>query len=135
MVRSFIEEVRHALRLFRKQPGFTAIAVASLALGIAVNATVFSWVERILLRPLPGVQASNEMVSLKTVAPNGDLLDSSYLDFRDFRDQAKTFAGVIAFKQRPLYMGKAPDIQRVWSEMVSGNFFDVLHVKPLLGRT
>jgi hypothetical protein len=114
---------------------FSLVAIASLALGIAINATVFSWVERILLRPLPGVFIPGEIVSLKTVAPNGELPDSSYLDFRDFRDQSKTLAGVVAFKQRPLYLGKAPDIERVWSEMVSGNFFDVPGVKAMLDRT
>jgi hypothetical protein len=75
------------------------------------------------------------MVSIKTIAANGNLLDSSYLDFRDFRDQAKTLSGVIAFKQRPLYLGDPPNVERVWSEMVFGNFFDVLRAKPLLGRT
>ncbi len=134
-MRSIIEDVQFALRTFRKQPGFTVVAIGSLALGIAINATVFSWIERILLRPLPGVQNPSEIVSLKTVAPNGDLLDSSFPDFQDFQQQSKTLAGVIAFKQRPLYLGNPPDIERVWSEMVSGNFFDMLGVKPILGRT
>ena len=132
---SFWQDVHYAIRSLRKRPVFTIVAIASLALGIAVNATVFSWVQRILLRPLPGVRNVGELVSIKTLAPNGDLLDSSYLDFRDFRDQSKTLAGAIAFKQRPLYLGDVPNIQRVWSEMVSGNFFEVLGVKPILGRT
>ncbi len=132
---SLLEDVQFAIRTFGRRPGFTIIAIGSLALGIAVNATAFSWVDRVLLRPLPGVRNSGEIVSLKTVAPDGELLDSSYLDFRDFRDQANTLAGVIAFKQRPLYIGTAPDLERVWSEMVSGNFFDVLRVKAILGRT
>lgn len=134
-MRSLFEDIQFAVRSFRRRPVLAIVTVGSLALGIAVNATVFAWVQRILLRPLPGVHNAGEIVSIKTVAPNGDLLDSSYLDFRDFRDQSKTLAGVIAFKQRPLYLGNAPDIERVWSEMVSGNFFDVLGVKPILGRT
>ena len=134
-MRTLYEDVRYALRALQKRPAFAAVAIASLALGIAVNAAVFSWVQRILLRPLPGVRNGGEIVSIKTVAPDGGLLDSSYPDFRDFRDQAKTLAGVIAFKPRPLYLGDPPDSERVWSEMVSGNFFDVLGVKPVLGRT
>ncbi len=134
-MRSLFDDIHFSLRSFRKRPAFTFVAIASLALGLAVNTTIFSWVQRILLRPLPGVRDSAEIVSLKTVAPNGDLLDSSYPDFLDFRNQAKTLTGVIAFKQRPLYLGNAPDVERVWSEMVSGNFFDVLGVKPILGRT
>jgi predicted permease len=134
-MRTLHEDVRYALRSFKKQPAFTAVVIASLALGIAINATVFSWVERILLSPLHGVRNGGELVALKTVAPNGDLLDSSYLDFRDFRDQAKTLAGVIAYRQRPLYMGDPPNLERVWSEMVSTNFFQVLGVRAMLGRT
>jgi macrolide transport system ATP-binding/permease protein len=129
------EDLRFALRTLRKRPAFTIVAVASLALGIAVNATVFSWVQRILLHPLQGVRDPGQIVALKNVAPNGDLLDSSYPDFLDFRSQAKTLAGVIAFKQRPLYLGDAPNLERVWSEMVSGNFFDMLGVQLILGRT
>lgn len=132
---SFFQDLHYALRTLLKRPAFTVVAVGSLALGIAVNATIFSWVERILLNPMPGVPNGREMVTIKNVAMSGDLLDSSYLDYRDFRDQAKTLAGVIAFKQRPLYVGDAPNMERVWSEMVSGNFFDVLRVKPLRGRT
>ena len=133
--RSLAEDVRYAVRNFRRRPAFTAVAIASLALGIAVNATVFSWVQRILLRPLPGVRDSSAIVVIKTKAPDGDLLDSSYLDFRDFRSQSKALEDVIAFKQRPLYMGNPSETERVWSEMVSGNFFDVLGAKPILGRT
>jgi predicted permease len=132
---SFLQDLRYALRTLLKRPAFTVVAVGSLALGIAVNATIFSWVERILLNPMPGVPNGREMVTIKNVAMSGDLLDSSYLDFRDFRDHAKTLSGVIAFKHRPLYLGDAPNMERVWSEMVSGNFFDVLKVKPLKGRT
>src|SRR5271155_4340709 len=134
-MRSFLQDLQYAFRTLLKRPAFTVVAVGSLALGIGVNATIFSWVERILLNPMSGVPNGREMVSIKTIAANGDLLDSSYPDFRDFRDQAKTLSGVIAFKQRPLYLGNPPNSERVWSEMVSGNFFDVLRVKPILGRT
>src|ERR1700761_4615788 len=99
-MRTLYEDVRYALRTCLKRPAFTVVVVASLALGIAINATVFSWIERILISPLHGVRDGRAMVALKTLAPNGDLLDSSYPDFRDFRDQAKTLSGVIAFKYR-----------------------------------
>ncbi|MBV8550855.1 MAG: ABC transporter permease [Acidobacteriaceae bacterium] len=132
---SFFQDLKYAVRTLLKRPLFTSVALTSLALGIAVNATVFSWVDRILLRPLPGVINAGEIVALKTVAPNGDLLDSSYLDFKDFQKQATTLSAVIAFKQRPLYLGDVATGERVWSEMVSGNFFDVLGVRPIRGRT
>jgi hypothetical protein len=104
---SFLQDLQYALRTLFKRPAFTMVAVGSLALGIGVNATIFSLVERILLNPMSGVPNGREMVSIKTIAANGDLPDSSYLDFRDFRDQAKTLSGVIAFKQRPLFERRA----------------------------
>lgn len=134
-MRSFLRDINYAARTLRKHPLFSAVVICSLALGIAVNATVFSWVERILLRPLPGVPHEDRIVALKTVAPNGDLLECSYLDFQDFRKQAQSFAGILAYKHQPLFLGKIATGRRVWSEMVSGNFFDVLGVKPILGRT
>ncbi len=90
--------------------------------------------QRIILSPLPGAAFGHKMVAIKTLAPDGSLIDSSYPDFNDFRIQSKTFAGIIAFKPRPLYIGNAPDTERVWVEMVSNNFFDVLGVKLILGR-
>lgn len=132
---SFLQDFQYALRTLLKRPAFTVVAVGSLALGIGVNATIFSWVERILLEPIAGVPASRELFSIKSVAANGDLIDSSYFDFKDFRGQSKTLSDVIAFKRRALYLGDAPKVERVWSEMVTGNFFDMLGVKAILGRT
>ncbi|HYL98800.1 MAG TPA: hypothetical protein VEZ90_07575, partial [Blastocatellia bacterium] len=130
-----VQDVRFSVRTFLKRPGLFSVAVVSLALGIAANAVVFSWLERLLIRPLPGVARSGEIVSIKTLAPNGDLLESSYLDYRDFRDQSKSLAGVISFRELATYVGDPPHSDRVWSEMVSGNFFDVLDVHAIAGRT
>ncbi|MBV8896548.1 MAG: ABC transporter permease, partial [Acidobacteriaceae bacterium] len=131
----FIEDFRFALKTLTKRPGFAFVAIASLALGIAINATVFLWMQRIVLSPLPGVRSGRDIVAIKTTAPDGSLIDSSYPDFLDIRAQSKTLSGAIAFKPRPLYLGTAPHMERVWSEMVTGNFFDVLGVNPILGRT
>ena len=132
---NLIQDARYSIRTLLKTPGFVAVAVASLGLGIAANTAVFSWLDRVLIRPLPGVADSKRIVSIKNTAPNGDLLESSYLDYRDFRDQSKTLSGVIAFRELATYLGDPPQTERVWSEMVSGNFFDVLGVHALAGRT
>lgn len=132
---ALLRDIQYAARTFRRYPLFAMVAIGSLALGIAVNATVFSWVERILLRPLPGVPREDRIVCIKTVAPNGDLLDASYPDFEDFIKQSQSFTGILAYRHQPLFLGDMRSGRRVWSEMVSGNFFDVLNVKPILGRT
>jgi predicted permease len=129
-----IRDIRYALRVLRRTPGATAVAILSLALGLAVNTTVFSWVRTVLLNPLPGVSTPSRVVTIETVTPSGEMIDSSYPDYRDYRDRSTLFDGVVAFKERPLGFGAADRAERVWSLMVSGNYFDVLGVKPLLGR-
>jgi len=133
-MRDWLNEVRHATRVLRAAPTATAVAILSVAIGIAASSTVFSWVRTVLLDPLPGVRDSADIVTLETVAPSGDLIDSSYPDYRDFRDHTRSLAGLVAFKERPLEMGPDGASDRVWAMMVSGNYFDVLGVKPALGR-
>jgi predicted permease len=124
----------HAFRSLLKAPGFTAIAVLTIALGIGTTTAVFSWVERVLLNPLPGVGDLSRVVAIETLGPSGDLIDTSFPDFIDCRTQAKSFSDILVFKERPLNLGTAASAERVWSEIVSGNFFDALQVNPRLGR-
>ncbi len=137
VVSVFLQDVRFALRMLRKARGASLVAILSLALGISVNTTVFSWVRGILLNPIPGVAASDRLATIETVAASGELIDTSYPDFRDFRDRSRLFDGVIAFKERPLGFAAGSDdsrTERLWALMVSGNYFDVLGVTPALGR-
>src|SRR5262245_18049284 len=120
--------------MLRKAPGATAVALLSLTLGLSVNTTVFSWVRSVLLNPLPGVADSRSIVTIETVTPSGEMIDSSFPDYQDFRDRSTLLSGVIAFKERPLGLGADARTDRVWSLMVSGNYFDVLGLKPALGR-
>src|SRR5690349_4497974 len=95
-----IADVRYALRMLRKAPAASAVAIVSLALGIAINTTVFGWIRGVLLDPVPGADASR-IVTIETVSPSGTLLDSSFPDYQDVRDRTRTLDGVIAFKERP----------------------------------
>jgi predicted permease len=130
----FLQDVRYGARMWRKTPGLAAVAVLSIALGIAANTTVFSWIQEILLSPLRGAAHPGEVFVLPTLAPSGEYIDSSYPDFQDFRDEAKTLAGVVAAQDRPLILGEGPRARTVWAQLVSGNFFDVLGVRPARGR-
>jgi hypothetical protein len=133
----FLQDVRFALRMLRKARGASLVAILSLALGISVNTTVFSWVRGILLNPIPGVSAGDRLATIETVSSSGELIDASYPDYRDFRDRSRLFDGVIAFKERPLGVAAGNDdtrTERLWALMVSGNYFDVLGVTPALGR-
>ena len=129
-----LQDIRYALRMFRKAPGPTAVAVLTLAIGIGATTTAFSWVRSVLLNPLPGVRDADRVMTLETVTPSGEMIDASYPDYRDFRDRMRLADGVIAFKERALGLGDETHAERVWALMVSGNYFDVLGVSPELGR-
>lgn len=124
----------HLFRSLLKAPGFTLVAVLTLALGIGTATTVFSWIERVLLNPLPGVADASRLVALETRIPSGEWIDTSFPDFRDIEARAKSFSGMLVFKERPLNLGTGDHAERVWSELVSADFFRVLGVRPQLGR-
>src|SRR5271166_732420 len=116
-----------------RSPGFSAVAVLTLAIGIAVNTTVFSWTDMMLLRPIPGVPNSGELAAFETVAQDGVALPTSFPDFRDHRDHLKLLA-LAAATPMTLTIGEGDHADRIWAELVSANYFAVLGVKPLLGR-
>src|SRR2546426_8346988 len=132
-MQSVIDAIRFTCRMFRKSPGFLAIAVMSIALGTSATTTVFSWIQSLLLNPLPGVEQGHRLVTLETTVA-GEYIDTSYPDFRDYRDRTKSLSGLAVFKDARLAMGEGDRSQWVSAEVVSGNFFDVLGVKPRLGR-
>lgn len=130
------KDVRFAIRLLSRSPWFTSVAVLTLAVGIAVNATVFSWINTVLLHPFPGAGAAQELALIETVTPTGEfLVNSSYLDYCDYRDNLRLVSGVALGRFTPLSVGEDGRSERAWAELVSANYFDVLKVKPLLGRT
>ena len=131
---TLIQDLKYGLRMLAKNPGFTAVAVITLALGIGASTTVFSWIDDVLLRPLPGVDNANELVAFETVGPNGEFLTTSYPDYRDYRDHVTSLAGLAVTQVEPLSVDEGDRAQQVWGEMVSGNYFAVLGVKPALGR-
>jgi len=134
LLESLWQDVRFGLRMLRKSASFNAIAILTLALGVGANATVFSWVRTLLLNPLPGVVAANHVVALETLAPDGSWEPTSYLDFRDLRDNCKSVQAMSVTKPMALAVGDTESVERVWGEAVSGNFFEMLGVKPALGR-
>src|SRR6185437_5644354 len=129
-----LSSLKYAVRSLAKPPWLTAVVVITLALGIAANTAVFSWTRGVLLNPLHGVADAQRLVSLETVFPNGEYTNSSYPDFRDYRDSSRSLAGAIAFDNASLSLGNGTEAERVWAEFVSGNYFDVLGVKPAAGR-
>lgn len=140
-----VQDIRFGLRQLRKSPGFTSIALLSLALGIGANTAIFTLVNAILLRPLP-VQNPGELVlfgdgrtqGLTLSVPDGNWQLFSYSFFHDFRRQAASFSGIAAvnsnqFVNKASIAGSAYQTTHV--DLVSGSYFSVLGVPAFLGRT
>lgn len=127
-------DLRHGFRTLLKSPGFTLVAVLMLAVGIAANSAVFSWIEAVLLHPLPGVANDSELASFETTTPNGEFIPNSYPDYRDYRDHLTSISGLSVSTPNAFLIGQEDHADRVWGELVSGNFFATLGVKPELGR-
>ena len=130
-----LKEIRYALRMAFRSPGFTAIAVLSLALGIGANAAIFSIADALLLRPLP-VKDPGSVVEVDTDTPSGQPGGVSYPDYRDLRTSAKSFDGIAAFNYLTVSMARsaAESPQIRMGSLVSDNFFAVMDVHPFLGR-
>jgi len=135
-MRHLLPDVRFGLRVLSGSPAFASVAVFTLGLGIACTTTVFSWIDAVLLHPYPGASRGEELASLEMItpsAPNGGT-SISWLDYRDYRDRLKSLAGVALHRQCAFTLGDAQPARLAWGELVSGNYFEVMGVKPLLGR-
>src|SRR5215472_561416 len=128
-------DVRYALRQLRKSPGFTIIATTMLAVAICANSTVFSWIDGTMLRPIPSARETGDLVSLQRGERNfSPTPPFSYLDYRDLREQNRTLAGILAYHNDWIALTGGAQPERVYIANVSANYFDVLGIKPVLGR-
>ena len=136
-LRSLGQDLRYALRLLRRNPGFTAVAVLSLALGIGANSAVFSILNFAILRPLP-VSHPEQLLTIthgrKTGSPDQYDANISYPQYVDIRDHNPVFSGLTAFWAAAVIYGRGAHSQSVPDYEVSADYFDVLGVKPFLGR-
>lgn len=128
-------DLRYAVRQLAKAPGFTLVAVLSLALGIGANATVLTWIDNLVMRPLPGVPDQESLVIL-TTSQSGRMWDTASLpDIRDIAAQSEIFAGVSGSQQTPASFTADERNEWLYGQIVTANFFAVMGVQPLLGRT
>jgi predicted permease len=131
----FLQDLRYALRMLRKHPGFTVVAVLTLALGIGANAALFTLTDAVLLQSLP-VKAPEQLATIASYDPNRpDTTNSfSYPLYQDLRDKNSVFAGVLARGGAQMNLSYEGRNDRVGGELVSGNYFEVLGVRPWAGR-
>ena len=132
-MRNFIQDLRYAVRMMAKRPGFTIVAAMTLALGIGANTAIFSAVNAVLLKPLPFPESEQLLDLSETFKPNG-FGAVSVPNFEDWKAQNTVFAGIAAYSGTSFNLEGAETPQRVPGLNVSSNYFDVLGAKPILGR-
>jgi putative ABC transport system permease protein len=127
------QDLRYGFRMLAKNPGFTAVAVIALALGIGANTAIFSVVNGVLLQPLP-YHDPERLIRLSETSPAFSTMSVAYPNFVDWRDQNRSFAGLAAFRWEDCDITGGGQPEHLSGKMVSADFFRVLGINPVLGR-
>ncbi len=132
---ALLQDLRHAVRTLRKSPGVSVVVIATVALGICAVATVFSIVDALLLKPLPGVARQSELVNVHATAPDGSSFHSVSLEtWRDLRAQNPALRDLAAFSSRIVSLSTGGEPLPAVAQIVTANFFPLLGARPALGR-
>lgn len=135
LMETLLQDIRFGFRQLVKKPGFAVLAIISMALGIGANTSIFSLVDTALLRPL-AVKEPSQLVELYGTLHNGaEWSLQSYPNYKEYRDRNTVFSGLSVYRVVVSSLTVNNSSQRVWGYLVSGNYFDVLGVKPMLGRS
>jgi predicted permease len=127
------QDLRYGARMLLKAPGFSAVAVISLAIGIGANTAIFSMVDKMLIRKLP-VEEPDRLVVVNTSRGQGVSTGSNYPDFADYRARNEVFDGLVCYYQRAFTLSEGSRAERIQGMIVSGNYFTALRVRPAVGR-
>src|ERR1700732_1275473 len=130
---TLFQDIRYGLRALSKNPGFAAIAILTLALGIGANTALFSVVNGVLLNPLPFPNA-DQLYALYSKTPADDHSSISYLNYIDWRKDNHSFSTVGAFRASDMNLTGAGEPERLHGHMVSADFFTTLGIPSILGR-
>ena len=131
MLEHLIRDVRLGTRNLKASPAFTAVTILTLGLGIGANTAIFSIINTALFQPLP-VNRPDELVSINRVSAGVPTF--SYPDYRDLRDRSTLLAGIAAYRISPMSLEAGGAAARIWGYLATGNYFDVLGVRAVMGR-
>jgi predicted permease len=129
-----IRDLHHALRMIVRAPVLSSVVVLSLGVGIGVNTVVFSWLQGTIVHPLPGVEDSGRLHLIEPRSDTGSYPGMSWLEYRDLRQRLTSLPELIAFRMAPFYIGEPGRIERTYGQLVSGNYFSALGLRPVVGR-
>ena len=130
---TLLSDLRYSLRSLLKNPGLTVVAVLSLGLGIGANTTIFTWVQAVLFRPIPMADDPGAIRIAAMENRDGDSRSWSYPNYQDFRDRA-TLVDVVGQDDQTLSIAVDESAERTWGALVSGNYFQVMGLRPAAGR-
>jgi predicted permease len=128
------DDARFAVRVLRRSPLFTGVAVLALGVGIAANTAIFSLIDALLLRPMPGIKAPGDLVVFERWQAGQLLGNLGYPDYQDYRDRLQTFSALAAEAGTRVSFSSGGATERVAAALVSGNYFAALGVNPAAGR-
>ena len=135
LMAGLFHDIRYALRQLGRSPYFTASAILMLALGICATSTALRWIEGTMLRPVPGARDTSGLVSIMrgswNISPSPPF---SHPDYRDLRSANRTFSGMLAYHHEWATLTASDAPQRIYAAEVTGNYFEVLRIQPVLGR-
>jgi predicted permease len=134
-MRALLQDLQYGLRMMAKSPGFTFLVVLTLALGIGANSTIFSWINSTMLTPIPGASRTSDLVAVM----RGEISEHptppfSYPDYADLRARTGSLSGLLAFHEDFVSFTGTGKPERVYGAYISADYFEVLGVKPILGR-
>ncbi len=136
---TFLQDLRYGARMLLKYPVVSLVVALSIGLGVGANTMVYTWMESLILNPYPAVEDADRLVGLNTVNPDGSSSGAppmSYPEAQDWRERAQSFEGLAVYRPTRLSLRTETEAagEPVWSEFVSGSYFDVLRARPAQGR-
>jgi macrolide transport system ATP-binding/permease protein len=133
-MRELLQDLKYEMRVLVKSPVVLVVVVATFALGIGANAAMFGVIKSVLLRPLPGTRAPDQLVVVGSRTKSGAIIPLSYPLYREYRDHNEVFTALAASAMTPMSLSTGGPAARIWGELVSGEYFDALGAAVALGR-
>jgi predicted permease len=133
-IENLLGDLRNAARTIRRMPGLAAVIIISLAIGIGVNTTVFSWIQMILLQPMPAVSGAANFLMVEPRTETGGYPGASWLEYRALQTQVPALRDIVASQMVAFNVGEPGRTERTHGQLVSGNYFSALRLKPAIGR-
>jgi putative ABC transport system permease protein len=133
-IENLLGDLRNAARTISRMPALAAVIIVSLAIGIGVNTTIFSWIQMILFQPLPAVSGAANFLLVEPRSETSGYPGAAWLEYRDLQSRVPALRELVASQMVPFNVGAPGQTERTHGQLVSGNYFSALGLKPALGR-